>query len=53
MFERHLLEEALTSCGGRMATASDLLQVPKKTLYHKLKSLGLGLAAHADDYRLP
>ncbi|HUD34792.1 MAG TPA: helix-turn-helix domain-containing protein [Variovorax sp.] len=49
MFEHHLIEEALTSCGGRTATASELLQVPKKTLYDKLKRLGLA----ADDCRLP
>ncbi|MDB5849943.1 MAG: dctD [Rhodoferax sp.] len=49
VFERHLLEEALTACGGRAATASEMLQIPKKTLYDKLKRFGIG----ADEFRAP
>ena len=49
VFERHLLEEALTACGGRVATASEMLQLPKKTLYDKLKRYGIG----ADEFRSP
>lgn len=48
MFERHLIEEALTASGGRAAAASDLLRIPKKTLYDKLKRLGLSV----DEFRV-
>jgi two-component system C4-dicarboxylate transport response regulator DctD len=47
MFERHLIEEALEASAGRAAAASDLLGLPKKTLYDKLKRLGMA----ADDFR--
>jgi two-component system C4-dicarboxylate transport response regulator DctD len=47
LFERHLIEEALTASRGHAAAASELLKVPKKTLYDKLKRLGLS----ADEFR--
>jgi two-component system C4-dicarboxylate transport response regulator DctD len=40
-FERLLIEEALSACHGRAALASDLLRLPKKTLYDKMRRLGL------------
>jgi two-component system C4-dicarboxylate transport response regulator DctD len=46
-FERCLIEEALTASQGRAATASELLRIPKKTLYDKLKRLGLS----SEDFR--
>jgi DNA-binding NtrC family response regulator len=44
-FERHLIEEALACADGHAATASDLLKVPRKTLYDKLKRFGLSAGA--------
>ncbi len=41
VFERHLIEEALKSAGGRATAASDLLRIPKKTLYDKMRRLGV------------
>ena len=41
MFERHVIEEALSRCGGRAVLASERLGVPKKTLYDKMKRLGI------------
>jgi DNA-binding NtrC family response regulator len=41
MFERHLIEEALARCGGRAVIASERLGLPKKTLYDKMKRLGI------------
>ena len=49
LFERCLIEEALAASGGRAATASELLKIPKKTLYDKLKRLGLS----TDEFRNP
>lgn len=40
-FERHLIEEALAASGGRTAAASELLRLPKKTLYDRMRRLGL------------
>lgn len=45
VFERHLIEQALRAASGRTAAASDLLRVPKKTLYDKIKRLGVNLEA--------
>jgi two-component system C4-dicarboxylate transport response regulator DctD len=47
LFERHLIGEALARSGGRAALASERLGLPKKTLYDKMKRLGLS----ADDFR--
>ena len=47
LFERHLLREALAESGGRAAAASELLGVPKKTFYDKLKRVGLSV----DDFK--
>lgn len=47
MFERHLIEEAMSASGGRAAGASELLRMPKKTLYDKLKRYGIA----TDEYR--
>ena len=41
MFERHLIEEALTRSDGRAALASERLGLPRKTLYDKMKRLGI------------
>ena len=41
LFERHMIEEALRACGGRAAVACDRLQLPKKTLYDKMRRLGI------------
>ena len=40
-FEKHLIQEALTAAGGRTAVASEALKLPKKTLYDRMKRLGL------------
>lgn len=40
-FERHLIEEALREASGRAALAAEQLGVPKKTLYDKMRRLGL------------
>jgi two-component system C4-dicarboxylate transport response regulator DctD len=47
MFERHLIEEALIDSAGRAAVACEKLGLPKKTLYDKMKRLGLS----SDDFR--
>ncbi|CAN5184326.1 sigma-54 dependent transcriptional regulator [soil metagenome] len=47
MFERHLIEEALTRSGGKAAIASERLGVPRKTLYDKMKRLGIS----SDEFR--
>jgi two-component system C4-dicarboxylate transport response regulator DctD len=41
MFERHLIESALIQSNGRAAVASERLGLPRKTLYDKMKRLGL------------
>jgi transcriptional regulator with GAF, ATPase, and Fis domain len=43
-FERSILEQALSACGGNKARAAELLQMKRTTLLAKLKSLGLGPA---------
>jgi DNA-binding NtrC family response regulator len=48
VFERHLIQEALSAGGGRAAAACELLGVPKKTFYDKVKRLGLSV----DDFKL-
>jgi two-component system C4-dicarboxylate transport response regulator DctD len=40
-YERQLIEEALSKCAGRAAAACELLGVPKKTLYDKMRRLGI------------
>ncbi|MBU6488926.1 MAG: sigma-54 dependent transcriptional regulator [Burkholderiales bacterium] len=40
-FERHLIEEALRACQGRAALACERLGLPKKTLYDKMRRLGI------------
>ena len=47
VFERHLLQQDLIDGGGRAAAASELLGIPKKTFYDKLKRLGLSV----DDFK--
>jgi DNA-binding NtrC family response regulator len=47
MFERHLIEEALARSGGRAVIASERLGLPKKTLYDKMKRLGIS----TDEFR--
>lgn len=46
-FERSLIEEALVASRGSATVASELLKVPKKTLYDKMKRLGLS----AEEFR--
>ncbi|MDX3907321.1 MAG: sigma-54 dependent transcriptional regulator [Pigmentiphaga sp.] len=41
MFERLLIEDALKNCSGRTTAASELLGLPRKTLYDKMHRLGL------------
>ena len=41
LFERQLIEEALRGCSGRAAVACERLGVPKKTLYDKIRRLGI------------
>ncbi|RYX90736.1 MAG: sigma-54-dependent Fis family transcriptional regulator [Comamonadaceae bacterium] len=41
LFEKYLIQEALSASAGRASTASELLQLPKKTLYDKMRRLGL------------
>src|SRR5258708_1274659 len=40
-FERQLIEEALRGCSGRAALACESLGLPKKTLYDKMRRLGI------------
>ena len=40
-FERHLIETALRDAAGRAVLAAEQLGVPKKTLYDKMRRLGL------------
>lgn len=40
-FERQLIEEALRECSGRAALACESLGLPKKTLYDKMRRLGI------------
>ena len=39
--ERHVIRSALVSSDGSVEQASQLIGVPKRTLYHKIKSLGI------------
>ena len=41
-YERTLISQALSGCGGSVTAAADALGVPKKTLYDKLKKHRLG-----------
>ncbi|KLU21091.1 Fis family transcriptional regulator [Caballeronia mineralivorans PML1(12)] len=41
LFERQLIEEALRECSGRAVVACERLGVPKKTLYDKMRRLGI------------
>lgn len=45
LFERHLIEDALKSCAGRATAASEMLGMPRKTLYDKMHRLGLSTDA--------
>ncbi len=45
-FERAAILDAITSTGGEIAPAIDLLQIPRKTFYYRVKRLGIDLAAH-------
>jgi two-component system C4-dicarboxylate transport response regulator DctD len=40
-FERQLIEEALRETAGRASFAAERLAVPKKTLYDKMRRLGI------------
>ena len=42
-YEQYLIREALTLCKGKAAAAAERLGLPKKTLYDKMKRLGLAL----------
>ncbi len=41
LFEKHLIQEALSASAGRASAASELLQLPRKTLYDKMRRFGL------------
>ena len=41
-FESRLLQAALMQTGGRKAEAADLLRIPRKRLYLRLRQHGLG-----------
>jgi DNA-binding NtrC family response regulator len=38
-FERHLIEETLAQCAGRISAACEILNVPRNTLYDKMRRL--------------
>ena len=40
-FERHLIEDSMRASGGRASTASEMLRLPKKTFYDKLRKHNL------------
>ncbi|WP_282176713.1 sigma-54-dependent transcriptional regulator [Vibrio nereis] len=40
-FEKTIIEQALSSCNGRINEALDILQVARKTLYDKMQKYGL------------
>ncbi len=40
-FERHLLEDSMRASGGRASAASELLRLPRKTFYDKLRKHNL------------
>ncbi len=42
-YEAHLIEEALSGCGGDVRTALERLQIPRKTFYDKIQRHGLDL----------
>ncbi|WP_251975978.1 sigma-54-dependent transcriptional regulator [Salinicola avicenniae] len=46
MFEKSLIDQALTRCRGRMNEVCEHLGVPRKTLYDKLKKYGLRAEAY-------
>jgi DNA-binding NtrC family response regulator len=39
--EARLIEAALEACGGNQTEAARVLQVPLRTLVHKIKTLGV------------
>lgn len=45
-FERSLLEQALRETSGRKGEAADLLSIPRKRLYLRLKAVGLSTTGH-------
>jgi two-component system, NtrC family, C4-dicarboxylate transport response regulator DctD len=45
IFERQLIEQALTASEGRAALACERLGLPKKTLYDRMKRLGISTEA--------
>jgi two-component system, NtrC family, C4-dicarboxylate transport response regulator DctD len=40
-FERYLIEDALRQCHGRASLACEQLNIPRKTLYDKMRRLGI------------
>ncbi|MCF8199567.1 MAG: sigma-54 dependent transcriptional regulator [Sulfuritalea sp.] len=40
-FEKYVIEQALTACGGTVGLAAERLQLPRKTLYDKLARHGI------------
>lgn len=40
-FEKYVIEQALTACGGTVGLAAERLQLPRKTLYDKLSRHGV------------
>jgi DNA-binding NtrC family response regulator len=39
--EREVLSSALDACGGNQTAAARMLQMPRRTLVHKLRELGV------------
>ncbi len=52
-FERALIIDALTRCESRVSHAADLLGVPRKTLYDKLRRHGLAPRRETGDEAVP
>lgn len=45
-FEKHVIEEALSACGGSVGMTAERLQLPRKTLYDKLARHGIAPDRH-------
>jgi len=48
-FEKTIIEQALSSCNGRINEALDILQVARKTLYDKMQKYGLDKSDYKGD----
>lgn len=48
-FEKTIIEQALSSCNGRINEALDILQIARKTLYDKMQKYGLDKSDYKGD----